>query len=40
MWFDLPDLRPLFALAAVGALALAVGAGWGLWWLVHHVSIR
>lgn len=40
MRFDLPDLRPLFALAVVGALTLIAWTCAGLWWLVHHVSIH
>lgn len=32
-------LMALFVLACVGAVALLVGGGFGLFWLAHHVHI-
>lgn len=34
-----PDVRPIFWLAAVGLIALGVGAIWLVWFLVTHVSV-
>lgn len=35
--FDLPDLRPILILAAIGLLATCGVAFWILIWLIQHV---
>lgn len=35
--FDLPDLGPLMVLALIGLIAIVLGAGWVILWLLQHV---
>lgn len=32
-------LTAMVWLAMAGALALVLGAGWGIWWLFTHISL-
>lgn len=38
MW-NLPDLRPIIALAVIGAISIAGGVIWLLWFVLNHVRI-
>lgn len=35
--FPIPNLGPIVAFAIVGLLAVLVGIGYFIWWLIQHV---
>lgn len=35
--FHLPNLGPIIALAFIGLVAVLIGIGWCIWWVIQHV---